>query len=179
MNYRTSLSIFLCLFFCLWSCKPDIKTPFEDLMDEFGEEYPFIKEYKWNLRDSFGYINDDASIIVSRKASDTLFTLELDKTIYEKEGERKIYLIILSYYSSYKVDNWTHSVYFDEYGDTLYHLRVPEDDFGKIDFIFGEYEYRYQRNEMTAMQAEYYLVYRDSLRKVKGSNLQPLPEIDN
>jgi hypothetical protein len=66
--------------------------------------------------------------------------------------------------------------------DTLYYQRAPLEDDRDWEFIMGEYffsSYTFKpKYALTDGQKCYYRLHADSLRKVRGSNLPPLPEID-
>jgi hypothetical protein len=178
MNNKMIINVFFIL--SIFCCENKNLTPFEQLMEEFGRKYPLIKNNEWKLNDSFGYIfEDDALVKVSRNTNDTIITLELSKGVIGKGKEAKTSLEILKYYNAFNVEGWIHSLHFNKNEDTLYYFRMPKDDFSEVDFFFGEYEFHYEQGDLTGLQKKYFLAHRDSLRKIKGNNLPPLPEMDN
>lgn len=80
-------------------------------------------------------------------------------------------------YKRFIQDDFQHILSFGEGGDTLYHYKAEL--FGRLKkfFISGEYYYQYEFNELKMHQREYFKKHKDSLTRVKGSDLPPLPNL--
>jgi hypothetical protein len=79
---------------------------------------------------------------------------------------------VKSYRKIYIENNVKHTILFK--ADTFYHY--TEDIENNMTFISGEYNYRAERLLFENDEFMYYLLYRDSLGKIKGNNLPKLPQ---
>ncbi|MBU1370140.1 MAG: hypothetical protein KJ578_12640 [Bacteroidetes bacterium] len=82
-------------------------------------------------------------------------------------------------YKRFIQDDFQHVLSFGEGGDTLYYYKAEL--FGRLKkfFISGEYYYQYEFNELKIHERDYFEKHKDSLTRVKGSNLPPLPKLDS
>lgn len=62
--------------------------------------------------------------------------------------------------------------------DTLYYYRTLTENPERKEFIVGEYNYRFMRNKLNSLQRKFYYIHRDSLSKIRGNKLKPLPQFE-
>ncbi len=66
---------------------------------------------------------------------------------------------------------------FDQNKDSLFWIRSSDPNVPYKEFVFGEYNFMYIYDLLTEGQRRFFEMHRDSLAKVRGSLLPPLPEL--
>jgi hypothetical protein len=120
----------------------------------------------YEFRDGpYTYLNVD---IQSR---DTLIDLSL---IYQSREP----LIVKRYSKYYKDKELKYNVMeFDQNKDSLFWIRSSDPNVPYKEFVFGEYNFMYIYDLLTEGQRRFFEMHRDSLAKVRGFSLPPLPEL--
>lgn len=95
---------------------------------------------------------------------------------YYYKSEDKI--VVDSYSKSYFGNKYLYVLQMDN-SDTIYYYKVDRLNYkeGKKVFIVGKYNYLYITGNLESKEEDYYILYKDSLSKVRGNNVSPLPEL--
>ena len=160
--------------FIIWGCK---KSPINDsTLISISKQYPLLEFNQPNLSDTVhnDIYNSMGSGAISYYYRDTLKNGKTIAMCVFKTLNDDSYLYY--YVQNWKEDGWKYELRIAD--DTLYSFRSKESD---IEFIMGEYEFRRRGNMKThprldSLEIIYYDLHRDSLRKIRGNNLPPLPK---
>ncbi len=178
---RLELKVALCAYGILLmlgvGCsKAESVSGYDDIIDRVKNKYPFARDYDWQNDKSSSSIDEtSATLYLSRSDGDTTIQLVVDFAILEKEE----YIWIRDYLKAYSMAGRIHSIHYDENEDTLYYFKMDPSDYMNIEFVVGEYEYLYERGDIDSLEAHFYEANRDSLKKVRGNKLRPLPRLKN
>ena len=109
-----------------------------------------------------------------------------ENTFYSYKGEQNDTILNLSFY---KIDDViTIDKYSKIYKDSLFYFQLLMNNdtifyykenvkTKEKEFYYGEYRYRFMTGLLKMKEMDYYMLYKDSLDKVKGTNLPELPEL--
>lgn len=129
-----------------------------------------LEENNINFIDSIDYFG--GFYHYKKAVNDTIEFLSLE--YYESLDDT--ILIPKEYNKWFKKDFTQHVLQFGENGDTLFYYTASL--FGSQPIVFqkGKYNYQYMFNLLSDHQRKYYITHQDSLSKIYGNNLPPLPE---
>jgi hypothetical protein len=121
------------------------------------------------------------------KRLDNFYTIQLDKStgnlndssyyISYDYFKSKNEIIIITNFLTYKEDS---SYYLLEYRAQPIYLIRSSNPFFSIEnrnFIYGKYHFQYLHDTLTEGQKKFFKLHSDSLGKIRGNKLPPLPEI--
>lgn len=150
------------------SISEDTISKGDQLMDLIKSQKYFIDSTGW-VKISENYYDENFHFSLSKIEKDTSKFLTL---VADKDG----YVInIESYYKEFFIDDYLHCISFKK--DTFYHY--AQSPFGEKTFFVGEYNYRFENALLEVEELDYYVMYSDSLGKVKGTNLPKLRELNS
>lgn len=142
------------------------------------EKFPIIEEDGWKI-DNVLWEKDVKFYNFKKTISDTFYFLDFDFIINDS-----IYSI-LSYEMQFEDNKFIYRLNLDKNGDTLYFYKHPLIEDGdvfrikKMVFYSGKYKFLYNAGRMKIGQRRYFEKYSDSLTKIKGDNLPPLPNLES
>ena len=117
----------------------------------------------------------------SKAETETAFDLKRES----KDTTARLIFYYYSDSSKYYIQSYTRKVNFKDStyvlemdSDTLYYYRVSSLKPNERLFFVGKYNYMFMKNMLNSGQRKYYYSNIDSLRGVRGNDLEPLPEID-
>ncbi len=90
--------------------------------------------------------------------------------------------IITDYYLYTSTSGYRHFLKLENGLDTLYHYKKMQKDSSvwelkNLEFVVGKYFYLFESRMLTPEQGMYFIKHKDSLMKVKGNDLLPLPGV--
>ncbi len=168
-----NLLVMIWILLVFWGCH---KAQFNDpVLNDISKQYPLLELNEPVLTDSLtdDIYNNIGPEAVSYYYKDTLQNGKIALMCVFKAANDSSYL---HYYTQiWEKDGWNYELKIAD--DTLYSFRSRRND---VEFLVGEYEFRRwsgTRTHPRLSQDEqiYYDLHRDSLRKVRGNNLPPLP----
>ncbi|MEO9966253.1 MAG: hypothetical protein ABJF11_10715 [Reichenbachiella sp.] len=118
-------------------------------------------------------------VMVSSESDENLFY-----SMRKEDGDTSKFLTFFSDKDQQvqKIDSYTKEFYLGEikhhvcmYEDTFYYY--TENQFSEKVFIIGEYNFRFSNAQLSPDELGYYVLYRDSLGRIRGHNLPKLPPI--
>jgi hypothetical protein len=172
--------------FYLIACKTDERDNEDDYVLEYSLNYYNEKKSNlWQNELTLTQKIDDALFTddsyfggyfaYKKKINDTISSLYFE--LYFNDNDT--IFIPKQYYKRYIKEGWQHILSFDKGGDTLYHYKAELYERLLKFFIRGEYYYRYQFNEFDDLnERKFFEQNMDSLTRLQGTNLPPLPIID-
>ncbi len=139
----------------------EINTQYNLDLDELG----------WSARQPFKR-KVFTEYTVTKRESDTLI-----KLVYRHYNQINKYEID-QYEKSYWDKNAQYNYYveLDVNLDTLYYYRTSDPTHWIREFMIGGYYFKYRNDLLTKGQKKYYKLHKDSLMRVRGNDLPPLPE---
>ncbi len=167
----------ICIAFCIFamlSCKTNTYE-IETYLKQLEKEFPNISSDGWKTKKK---VNELGSIhyYITKEKEDTLFLIDF---YYHQEAG--VYEFI-NFFKEYVVDSYAYRLGFGADGDTTYLFKykfkgldkmIKEED---MHFIQGKYYYLYNFGGLSKKQKQYYEKHADSLCKLKGNDLPPLPK---
>lgn len=162
-------SFIICLFLLILGCDKYDQSYFEDRLERFMEDnrstYSFSGKENWEIYQVFEGVRDNSfDFIFKCRDQDTLKSLGL---YVFKEGNE---VFIDTYIKNFPEDDFKVELVMKK--DTFYCYKEKA---GVKDFITGEYNYRFAHLDLVPDELNFYMVHKDSLGKIKGSNLPSLP----
>ena len=97
-----------------------------------------------------------------------------EKLIFHFYKDSSNYLIE-SYHKEYLLDTVLYVIEMNK--DTVYFYHSDLERKGERYFILGKYAFQFSNKELSPGQRRYYMLKYDSLDRVRGNDLPPLPEI--
>jgi hypothetical protein len=128
---------------------------------------------QWNLV-SYDSSYGEMRFTLIRNLKDTVYWLSFSKqlpdTIFNFDDS---YYLINYYIKEYADDNYRHHLRMAN--DTQYYYKKPLNNLDSLIFIKGKYQYLFNKGKLSSNQLDYFMLNKDSLRKVKGDSLPELP----
>lgn len=169
-KYFIKVSFKILSFLAITSCVQ--KDDYDLLLSGALAKYPLLKNHKWEILQGWSE-KGIKTIEVQAAEKDTLFSLILMGYYSNHKYDS---LNIKSFLKSYGIDGFNFVNSIDENGNGLYLYKYQaNDDLQKKEFIYGKYNFLYESTALTKGEIEYYLLHKDSLNKVRGDKLTPLP----
>lgn len=161
--------LIVCLVLSIIACNKYDEAYFEDKLERFIEEgrstYSFSGKENWEIYQIFEGVRDNSLDFTFKCMDrDTLKSLSL---YVSKETDE---VFIDSYIKNYPKNDFEIELVMKT--DTFYCYKEKA---GVKDFITGEYNYRFAHLDLAPEELNFYLVFKDSLGKIKGSSLPSLP----
>jgi hypothetical protein len=167
-----SLTVSILLTVCLQCCGQDRTTIF---IGEFEQRYPMLQKAKWTIH-SFeaDEINFGVCQLI-RHQGDTVIAANLYKSPSDAKATQILYKLQFSkYYKVSEQENW---MFYDENLRLLNHNQIGPPSY-QFTFIKGKYLYEYLKGHLSERQSNYFQLHSDSLSRVQGNDLPPLPEYE-
>jgi hypothetical protein len=118
---------------------------------------------------------------ISKITTDTTFQISFihfkrNEDLIEFNLENEYW--ISGYSKGYEINDTVFIVVLENCLDTIRFYKFPKGDRTNPIFMIGKYSHLFMIGELTSKQNNYYIKYLDSLTRVRGDDLPPLPEID-
>jgi hypothetical protein len=166
MNRLLIITLFSFLFNCCCSQnKNDSKTFYSSNLETLKKEYPFINIQNAVLKQK-NIMGVDSFYSYKSEILDTLVSF----SFYKTGNKIRIDTYIKEYSDNYKYYNLLMD------SDTVYFYKTDQRT-GIKEFIIGEYPYKFMNGQLRIKEMDYYMLYKDSLDQIKGSNLPELPKL--
>lgn len=171
MTSRCLLSLFLVL--SIAGCRnvddAFVMSKLDEFIDLNRKTYHFSSKQGWELQTIFEGIRENTiDVTFLKEEVDTTKSLGLYIDLSSELG------FIESYQKNYFSEGKEIELLMKK--DTFYCFEQLED---KKEFIVGAYNYRFSTMRMKPEELNFYLVYKDSLGRVRGSDLPKLPYLSD
>ena len=160
--------LFLVLMFFFFSCNPTGKKTIEKQIVELNKYIYVPVGIDWQILNFFDW--EEPGYLIESVNWDT--TYRICYSILENDR-----YYILSLTKTYFSDDYYYEIEFSYTLDTSYFYRSRTDDFKVMEFFIGKYSYQANHKLLSEGQYKFFEQNRDSLKKIRGDSLPPLPDV--
>jgi hypothetical protein len=174
MNKISSYCLALSLFFSPMACQVNEEQISDDqrIIDDIKAVFPITKSYDFKIEQKYGDDPVFTYVLVS-ELPDTLVVLNVETRFFEFPDVTERTFILYSFKKVYNENGEKWYLNLNHKGDTLFWYTKNIDS---INFRRGKYLYQFHYQKISTSQMDYFLEYADSLSRIEGNDLLPLPE---